>query len=804
MVKLMKKIAQIFVNTTVKSITKPYTYLIPSELSFLDVGWRVVVPFGKQKMEGFIVKVEESNDADNLKSIIETIDSQPWFDNNMLETAKWISSYYLCSLVDALRLFIPGNSGIKINILYKIAENVNFNADFSAFKFNEILQYIIKSNKAWSLLDLSKVFLHYDCKIALDYLIEKKLLVKEYEIKNKANIKVENIIKLNPSFIEDKNFFKNKPAQQKVLNYLANKDILTTAELKILKISRDTINALKKHNAIIIEEHRVLRNSYDDLVGSKKEITLNPEQSQALLSLNHALTQQIYAPFLLYGITGSGKTQVYIEITKKVIKSGKQAIVLVPEIALTSQIVKRFKAEFDSDVVVIHSKLSISERNDVFTRIRTKDANIVIGARSAVFAPVVDLGIIIMDEEHDFSYKQEESPKYNTVNVAQQRLKLSNGLLLLGSATPALNTYFAALNKKITLLKLSQRIDNSVLPAVNLVDMRDELKKGRRKIISHDLHKLISSTLAVNEQIILLLNRRGFSTFILCRECGYVMTCDSCAATLVYHNSGKLQCHYCHKPKVIPDICPKCSSRYIKYFGTGTQRLEEELQKEFPQAKIARMDYDTTKGKFSHDKIINDFKEKKFDILLGTQMVAKGHDIKNVTAVGIISADSALNIPDFRSAERTFALLTQAAGRAGRGEIEGKVIIQTYNANHYVLLASKTHDYEAFYQEEILYRKQLNYPPFTKLIKLTFYNQEKNIAQEQAQALINELRSNINLEETDLLGPFTPPIEKINNLYRYNILIKAQSLDSVKKYLTAIDISSRANISIDVDPMSII
>lgn len=334
--------------------------------------------------------------------------------------------------------------------------------------------------------------------------------------------------------------------------------------------------------------------------------------------------------------------------------------------------------------------------------------------------------------------------------------------------------------------------------------MREELKRGRRRIISVELYNLISSTLNAKEQVILLLNRRGFSTFILCRECGYVMTCDNCSSTLVYHNSGKLQCHYCHKLKKVPDICPKCSSRYIKYFGTGTQKLEEELCKEFPSAKIARMDYDTTKGTFSHDKIINDFKSKKYDILLGTQMVAKGHDIKNVTAVGIISADSALNIPDFRSAERTFALLTQAAGRAGRGNLEGNVIIQTYNSNHYALLASKNHDYEAFYNEEILYRKQLNYPPFTSLIKITFINKDKNIAKESAQLLIDELR-NINiLTNIELLGPFTPPIDKINNLYRYNILIKGISLSNIKNYFYETKIYIKPNISIDVDPMSIV
>lgn len=800
----MKKIALIFVNTTIKRITKPYSYIIPGELSFLDVGWRVIVPFGKQKMEGFIVEIQDYNHTDNnLKSVIETIDTQPWFDNNMLETAKWISEYYLCSLVDAMRLFIPGNSGIKINILYKTTgeEKEDF---LPPIKYLEIYEFIKKSAKGWSVLDLSKVFLTYDCKVALDYLVEKKILTKEYDIKHKANIKFENIIKLSDSFIDDKNYFKNKPAQQKVLDYLLEKNFLSNTDVKELKISRETIKSLQNANIIVIEQKRILRNSYNDLKGEKKNITLNPEQAVAVAKLNEAYKENKYEQFLLYGITGSGKTQVYLEIAKKIRSIGKQVIVLVPEIGLTSQIVKRFKAEFDDDVVVIHSKLSLSERNDVFTRLRANDAGIVIGARSAVFAPVADLGIIIIDEEHDFSYKQDETPRYNTVDIARTRLNLSQGILLLGSATPSLKTYYQALNKEISLLQLPKRIDNSILPEVKLVDMREELKKGRRKIISHDLHELISSTLAAQEQVILLLNRRGFSTFILCRECGYVMTCDNCSATLVYHNSGKLQCHYCHKPKTIPDICPKCSSRYIKYFGTGTQKLEEELHKEFPQAKIARMDYDTTKGNFSHDKIINDFKAKKFDILLGTQMVAKGHDIKNVTAVGIISADSALNIPDFRSAERTFALLTQAAGRAGRGNLEGKVIIQTYNSNHYVLLASKNHDYEAFYNEEILYRRQLNYPPFTNLIKITFFNQDKDDAKEHAQLLINELKNFTINTDIEILGPFTPPIEKINNLYRYNILIKGSYLDNVKKYLSDNIIYTKQNISIDVDPMSII
>ena len=496
---------------------------------------------------------------------------------------------------------------------------------------------------------------------------------------------------------------------------------------------------------------------------------------------------------------------MYIEAVAVARANQRQAIVLVPEIALTSQIVARFKARFCDDVVVMHSKLSTGERYDAWQRLRTKQAGIVIGARSAVFSPLPDLGIIIMDEEHEFTYKQEEAPRYHTRQVALTRARLAGGIVIMGSATPSVETYYQALQSEHTLLTMAKRIAGALLPEVTVVDMREELRQKRRSVISLPLLELLAETLERKEQAIILLNRRGYATFVMCRECGHIIRCQHCDISLVYHAVGNLlRCHYCQTVEKTPDICPKCSSRYIRFFGTGTQKLEENLAKSFPGIRIVRMDQDTTGGKMAYDRILDAFAKGEHDVLLGTQMVAKGHDVKNVTAVGIIAADSILNLPDFRAAERVFALLTQAAGRAGRGDKAGKVVVQTYNPEHYAVKAGANHDYTAFYQAEIGFRKGLCYPPYGQILKLTTQADEEGKARSQADKIIKKLKSMLQHNDTiEVIGPFPAPIAKIKDVFRMNIVIKAVNIAEVKPYLVDMGLTTRPDVIIDVDPISI-
>ena len=485
-------------------------------------------------------------------------------------------------------------------------------------------------------------------------------------------------------------------------------------------------------------------------------------------------------------------------------RKNRQAIVLVPEIALTSQIVARFKKRFGDDVVVIHSKLSTGERYDTWQKLRTKQAGIVIGARSAIFAPLPDLGIIIMDEEHEFTYKQEESPRYHTRQVALTRARLADGILLMGSATPAVETYFKALHGEHTMLLMPKRIAGAALPEVTVVDMREELKQKRRSVISLPLQELLAEAISKKEQAIILLNRRGYATFVMCRECGHIVRCKHCDISLVYHAVGNLlRCHYCQSIESTPEICPACSSSYIKFFGTGTQKLEENLLKSFPGIRIVRMDQDTTGGKMAYDRILDAFAQGDYDVLLGTQMVAKGHDVKNVTAVGIIAADSILNLPDFRAAERVFALLTQAAGRAGRGDKPGKVVVQTYNPEHYAVVAGASHNYQAFYEAEIVFRQSLSYPPYGQILKLTIQGEEEGKTRSQAEDIIRELRRLIQDDKTDIIGPFPAPVARIKDIFRMNIIIKATDLTCVKPYILGMELPTRPDVIIDVEPISI-
>ncbi|MDN5293555.1 MAG: hypothetical protein PWQ31_860 [Eubacteriales bacterium] len=542
---------------------------------------------------------------------------------------------------------------------------------------------------------------------------------------------------------------------------------------------------------------------------------LTPPQEEVLAVLRPSLREGRKEVFLLHGVTGSGKTEVYLRAIEEVLAVGRQALVLVPEISLTPQMVERFKNRFGSRVAVWHSALSQKERNDEWLRIFSGRADIVVGARSAVFAPLRKPGLIVIDEEHENTYKQEESPRYHAREVALMRAKLAQCPVILGSATPSLESFRRAETGEYHLLSLPARVDNRPLPRVEIVDLREELKEGNRSVFSRLLQKEMAERLRRGEQIILFLNRRGFSTFVVCRECGLVMKCRRCDVSLTYHAGvNELRCHYCGLRVANPDSCPQCGSRYIRYFGTGTQKIEEEVKRLFPWARVLRMDVDTTSRRGAHEKIINLFREGKADILIGTQMIAKGLDIPAVTLVGVVSADTVLNLPDFRAAERTFQLVTQVAGRAGRGKIPGQVVVQSYNPDHYAIQAVRNHDYHSFYRREMEYRQRMKYPPFTHLLRVVVLGRKEEQVVRGAQFLGAELR--LQMEQAgvtgvSLLGPAPAPLQKLKDTYRWQMALKGPEPEELRWLLRrALDVVKEARemapvgLQIDMDPMGMI
>lgn len=589
-----------------------------------------------------------------------------------------------------------------------------------------------------------------------------------------------------------------------ILNFIReNNGKFNKSELtKLHGLSTYKINKLIKEEYLNIEEEVVYRyNSREYIEYKKKDLTR--DQINAIESINSSDKNII----LLKGVTGSGKTEVYMNLVAKEILDGKAAIILVPEISLTPQMIERFKGRFGREVAVFHSRLSDGERYDEWYRVKEGKARVIIGARSALFLPVQDLGIIIIDEEHENTYKSEQNPKYVTREVAEFISKRNNCKVILGSATPSIETYYRAISGEIDLVELNNRIDNKPMPEIEIVDMREELNSGNISMFSRKLFFEMKEALNRKEQIILFLNRRGFSTFVSCRSCGYVFKCPKCDISMTYHKNGYLVCHYCGHGQMQPKLCPKCKSKYVKHFGTGTERVEEEVKRHFKDVRVLRMDMDTTRNKNSHETIYNSFKNGEGDILIGTQMISKGLDFENVTLVGILAADMSLNIPDYRAAEKTFQIITQVSGRAGRGEKEGKVILQTYNPGHYSLNYAKNYDYEGFYNEEFTSRGLMYYPPFGRILLLNASSKNENSLKNFMNLLKNELSSISNNEENiDMLGPVPCIISKIKDNFRWQIIFKGDlSLDFCKKikdklYQLNKNVYNEIKVTIDINP----
>ena len=541
-------------------------------------------------------------------------------------------------------------------------------------------------------------------------------------------------------------------------------------------------------------------------------LSLTDEQKEALKSVLFKIEKEDYKAFLLHGITASGKTEVYLQAIEKVLSKGKTSIVLVPEIALTPQTIERFTSRFGDHVAVVHSALVGSMRYKEWKRIKDGQARIVVGARSAIFSPVKNLGLIIVDEEHETSYKQEDVPRYHARDVALMRARFSNCPVILGSATPSLESYYLAGKKNLELVKLTKRIADKDLPRAKVVDMRMELATRKKLVMfSRVLIDAIQRALDKKAQVMVFLNRRGFSTYVNCKKCGFVLKCKRCSSVLVYHYQSKsMICHYCNFRVPPPDICPKCASSYVKYFGIGTEKVESEIARIFPGARIARMDTDVTTKRGSHERILGEFKKHNIDILVGTQMIAKGLDFPRVTLVGVVNADVTLNLPDFRASERTFNLLTQVAGRAGRGEEGGEVVIQTYAPSHYAILAASKHDYEKFYAEEIKSRKELLLPPFTHIIRLTSRSRNEKRAEDAAKSLKDFLSKNVSIskqKDIEIVGPTPSPMVRIRGFFRWNVLLKGKNrstmCEALKKALHSHRRPAGVFLAVDVDPISI-
>lgn len=720
-------IAQVLTQIKAKQLDKTFTYNIPKELEEkTKVGIRVLIPFGTQKLEGFVLEIEKDKQTYDyeLKDILDVIDEEPVLNEEMLELGKVISEKTLCTLVNAYQTMLPkalkASSNTKINKKYETYIEIN---ELKEIKFTEK---------------------------------QKQLLEK---IKN--------------------NHLTKKEA----------KEFSLSAYKKLLEL-----NIIKEVN---IEKYRLIQNK--EL--NDKKIILNEEQKTVVDTVINNIDK--YIPYLLFGVTGSGKTEVYMNILKEVINNGKEAIVLVPEISLTPQLVDTFRARFKDIIAVFHSKLSDGERYDEFRKVIRKEVKIVIGTRSAIFVPFTNLGVIIIDEEHSQTYKQENAPRYNALDIALYRAKKNNIPVIMGSATPSIESYTKAKMGNYQLLTLKNRV-NKNMPKVSLIDMKESIKKGNR-LLSQILIDKIIERLEKKEQVILLLNRRGYSTIITCNDCGYVDKCPNCDIPLTYHKvSNTSRCHYCGYGTRKLIICPECNSKDVNFSGIGTQKLEEEIKEKFIGSRVIRMDADTTSNKGAHEKIIDDFRNYKYDILIGTQMIAKGLDFHNVTLVGVLNGDATLNIPDFRSAERTYQLLNQVSGRSGRGEKCGEVIIQSFNIEHYSIVKSSENAYEEFYEEEMKIRKKLCYPPYCNLALVRIQGKDYEELLKEANKIKEYLSNNI---KYPILGPSSANMLKINNVYHLQIIIKYKKIKEINEYINFIynkyKLNSKIIVDIDFNPIKI-
>ncbi|PPA72104.1 primosomal protein N' [Jeotgalibacillus proteolyticus] len=775
-------IASIIVDVPAKQTDRPFDYKVPDHLQgVLREGMRVVVPFGPRKIQGFVVGFQEQSSFNGLKQIEEVLDIVPVLNDELLSLSKWLSNETLCFQISAMQAMLPAAMKSKYEKVFEALGDPSRLPDPISGLLNREGRLTFQEAVGKGILG------------ELQELVTKGMMDLRYLVKSKTAPKTERFLSLTLSIKETEKELENltsQAAKQKsVLRYVTDRN--TRVRAAVIKqdtgASDSTIKSLVKKGLLKETVQEVYRDPFKDREFKKTvPFQLTDEQKTAIEPILDTVADYNQKTFLLHGVTGSGKTEIYLQTIEKVLSQDRQAIMLVPEISLTPQMVERFKGRFGDQVAVMHSGLSVGEKYDEWRKIHRKEVNVVVGARSAVFAPFEKLGVIIIDEEHESSYKQEDAPRYHARDVAIERAKRHGCPVILGSATPSLETYARAQKGNYQLLTLSKRMNDQAMPDVTIVDMREELRDGNRSMFSRELLTQLKERLQKKEQVVLFLNRRGHSSFIMCRDCGYVMQCPNCEVSMTYHRkSERMKCHYCGEEEPVPSLCPECRSEHIRYFGTGTQKVEEELTKLLPEARVIRMDVDTTTKKGSHERLLTAFGEGKADILLGTQMIAKGLDFPNITLVGVLSADTMLHLPDFRSAEKTFQLLTQVAGRAGRHDKEGEVVIQTYTPEHFSIDLAKTQQYEPFYNHEMAMRKLGQYPPFyyMALVTISHENVLKVVSvSEEISALLSQKLSN----QAVVLGPVASPIARIQNRYRYQCLVKYKKEEGLKPLLKSI------------------
>lgn len=768
------QLAKVIVDVPLMQTDKPYSYTVPKEFStMLEVGMRVHVPFGKANrlIQGIVVELTEETTPE-LKEIAEVLDFTPVLNEEQLWLAEELRKSVFSYKISILKAMLPGFLNSSYDKILHAQPSLN--------KEDRLLIFGNADQQHFSSLDK-------ELQAKVMRLTRQGAIQVEYQAIDQKHIKTEKWYQVNQEILEQLVIPQRAKKKQALRDVLQGQtDMYRLADLKE-HFSREVIHYFVEQEAVQIIEKEVSRSeAYFENVATDSALVLNEEQEAAV----QAITQQIGQggkPFLLEGVTGSGKTEVYLQVIQEALSRGKTAIMLVPEISLTPQVTNRFISRFGKKVAILHSGLSNGERYDEWRKVERGEAQVVVGARSAIFAPLKNIGAIIIDEEHEASYKQDSNPRYHVRDVALLRAKYNQAVLVLGSATPSLESRARAGKGVYHFLQLTKRANpQAQIPEVEIVDFRDYIGQNEASNFTPVLLEAIQDKIDRKEQVVLMLNRRGYSSFVMCRECGTVDTCPNCDISLTLHMDTKsMNCHYCGFSKGIPHTCPNCSSRSIRYYGTGTQKASDELAEAFPQARILRMDVDTTRKKGSHEQILKEFGEGRADILLGTQMIAKGLDFPNVTLVGVLNADTALNLPDFRSSERTFQLLTQVAGRAGRAEKEGHVIIQSYNPKHYAITFAKNQDYEGFYAYEMSIRKQLAYPPYYFTVGLTLSHKIEAEVVKKSYEVLNMIRSGLS-DKVQILGPTPKPIARTHNLYHYQLIIKYRFEEHLQEVLNQI------------------
>ena len=819
----MLKIAKVAVEGTLYHFDMEFDYIIPENIDTNNlVGSRVLVPFGlgNKKKHGVVFEVVSGKLDEKIKPIYAVLDKAPLLSVEMISLARWMKKRYYCTLFDAVKTMLPSGINRKLVNYYKLSDNINFleKFDLNDIEIN-IIEILKKKDKfiSYKKLQLETSVDNLD-KILLRLKKLGIILQKEDSINKVSDASIKMVAVTDIGKVENLNL-KLTQKQKKVYDAIKACSEISVKEICYYTgVTTSVVDSLVKKGIVYYFENQVYRNPYKNIekLYNKEDILLSDEQKTSFNNLYKEYTSGKASVSLLYGVTGSGKTAVFMKLIEAVRKDKKGIIVMVPEIALTSSLIRQFHQRFGEKVAVFHSGLSAGERADEWKRVKNGDADIAIGTRSAVFAPFENLGLIIMDEEQEYTYKSDSSPRFHARDIAKFRCKQNNTLLVLASATPSIESYYMALNGRYSLNTISRRYGQANLPKVKIVDLNEEINKGNNSAFSEILIKELVENLQNHKQSIILMNRRGYNTFASCRACNEVLTCPNCSISLTYHSAnGRLMCHYCGYSVEFTDECPNCHEHEIRYLGFGTQKIEEDLQKVVPEARILRMDADTTMAKFSHDRKFRLFSEGKYDIMIGTQMVAKGLDFDNVTLVGVLSADQSLYNNDFRSYERTFSLLTQVVGRAGRGNYAGRAIIQTYTPENSVISLAAQQNYDEFYNSEIKMRKAMLYPPFVDLCVICFSGKNQERILSAAKDFFNMLRKLASKDYSELplrvLEPSQTTVIKLNNKYRYKLIIMFRNSRRFQELISRLLVwfekdkkYSEVSVYVDVNPDMII